>query len=279
MIALQALTISPDSLLGYTQGGQNILVHLIEYSSSTSNGQVVRCGLDSYRGDHSCVCPEGQAKAPHWECRNNYDDMARRFQRDCEESLASVEHRQQARVAGHAYAPPVSGYAVSPPPAYPQMAEGYAPAAYALQHQAGYAVSAPPAAAAGPAGHYTTNAYGLPVNTAHGHVDTERRAVHLSNLSRKTRAKDVRQLVERKKIGRVLSVDVHSDGAAAERCKGSCVVHFATADEANYAVGMLNDYEWLGERKIRARLAKEAATVGERAPGPVIVNGTTHGGQ
>ena len=86
-------------------------------------------------------------------------------------------------------------------------------------------------------------------------------------------------VVERKKIGRVLSVDVHSDGAAAERCKGSCVVHFATADEANYAVGMLNDYEWLGERKIRARLAKEAATVGERAPGPVIVNGTTHGGQ
>jgi hypothetical protein len=74
----------------------------------------------------------------------------------------------------------------------------------------------------------------------------------------------------------VLTVDLHTNTAG--QCKGSAVMHFATADEANYAVGMLSDYEWLSGRAIRARLAKEAAAVGERASMPVIVNGTTYGG-
>jgi hypothetical protein len=245
-----------DALTRYKLEGHTLLVHLIEQSSTTSNGQVVRCGLSNYQGKQTCACPAGQQQAPHLNSGNAYAELAQYFQQLCAEAYAALNLAQQQQAE-----------AARP--------EGYA---YAYAPQAGYAASLPPAPAAGPAGYYTTNAYGLPVNTANGHVDTERRAVHLANLSRKTRAKDVRQLVERKKIGRVLAVDLHTDPAEG-RCKGSAVVHFATADEANYAVAMLSDYEWLGERKIRARLAKEAAAVGERAPMPVIVNGTTYGGQ
>ena len=266
------------------------MVHLIEQSSTTSNGQVVRCGLSNYQGKQTCACPTGQQQASHLDSGNAYAELAQYFQQLCAEAyttlnLAQQQQAEAARPEGYPYAyASQAGYAVSPPPVYQQAAEPTAPEGHPHAYAApeGYAPAYAPqaghAAAAGPAGYYATNAYGLPVNTANGHVDTERRAVHLANLSRKTRAKDVRQLVERKKIGRVLAVDLHTDPAEG-RCKGSAVVHFATADEANYAVAMLSDYEWLGERKIRARLAKEAAAVGQRAPMPVIVNGTTYGGQ
>jgi len=239
----------------------------------------VKCGLKYYQGDQMCECPKRLANGPTLP---SVDSNLAHFMEQL--SIHQAAQQQQAELAaaeGYAQAcAPQAGYAVAQLPAQ-QHAVPTAPEGYAYLPPQGYAVSHPPAAgpsmAAAAAGHYTPNAYGLATNTADGYVDLERRAVHLANLSRKTRVKDIRQLVARKKIGRVLSVDLHTD--ASERCKGSAVVHFATADEANYAVGMLNDYEWVGERRIRARLAKEAAVVSEAVPMPVIVNGTTHSGQ
>jgi hypothetical protein len=261
--------------------GSTLLVHLLEQSTSSSNGQIVRCGLAEYEGKQGCSCPEGMQEQPSTRDANDaYTDISRYFQHLCEEAHAALvlarQQRHHHEAAG--YAAVHAGYAVSPPPAAHQQLiidPTAVPGGY-YQQQVGYAMS-PPAPAPNPAvGYYTTNAYGLPVNMANGHINTERRGVHLANLSRKTRAKDLRSLMERKKIGSVLSIDVHSDGP--EKCKGSAIVHLATADDANYAVGMLNDYEWLGGRKIRARLAKESAAVAGTA-GPVICNGTTYGGQ
>jgi hypothetical protein len=211
------------------------LVHLLEQPSAESNCHVVKCGSSHYTGAQSCGCKGG-------------GNRSRRESYVSDEALTQYLSELYIGTPAAMFAQPEAGR------------EGYANA-----YQAAYGEPAQ--------GYYQANAYGLPVNTADGYVDMERRSVHMANLSRKTREKDIERLLKRKKIGSPLTVDLHMEPKS-ERCKGSAVVHFATADEANRAVGMLADYIW-NDRKIRVRLAKEAAAVPVHLPGPVIVNGTT----
>jgi hypothetical protein len=280
---------STGALTRYKMDGATLLVHLIEQTNVATKGQVVKCGLKHYGGAQTCECPGNGAER---HASHAADAGLARHMGQLSIDAAAATHAQQAGYAAQGYAAyayaPQAGYTISPPAAPQQMAGAAAPEAYAHGYaaqpcyaalpQPGYVAPPPagppegPPAAAPAGGQYTTNAHGLAVNTAGGTVELEQRSIHLGNLSRKTRMKDVRQLIARKVAARVVAIDLHTD--ATDRCKGSAVVHFATADQANYAVGMLNDAEWIGKR-IRVKLAKEASAVRENVQGPVIVNGTT----
>ena len=126
---------------------------------------------------------------------------------------------------------------------------------------------------------YALSASGTPINTSHGLVRTEARGVFVSSLSFKARTRDVEELFCR--AGKITRCDIQKEPSTG-KSKGIAVVNYATAVEAQRAIAMFHNKEFLN-LKLKVRHDKEPTVIGRPPPGqasktkttePIIVNGS-----
>lgn len=122
-----------------------------------------------------------------------------------------------------------------------------------------------------PSGVYAPNAHGVPVNLTDGYVQTELRSVHISKLPFGFGEEELKKLITRKLGITPEKVSLHTDHSTG-KSKGSGVVSFSAAEEAQTAVNTLNKFVLKGKYKLKVRLDKNAIPISPAHAPPTIVD-------
>lgn len=239
--------------------GQQLLVHLYAISGSghEKEAKLIDCNCSDYfniRGDHS----EDKSRAKmildygilYWQTKdssNNHVDVS---------SLTSETSRLALSDTPSSY---YDNIVVQP---YYQTAYPSPPMQYETPSSPQY-----------DNGHYHTNGDGTPINNSHGLVQTTKRSVHVANMSKRTKKKEMISLLQKYGVANYSDLDFHTDPTG-RVTKGTAIIHYRHVSDAYKAEKELHGRS-LNGRAIRAKRAKETVMVDSLEPSrPPVVNGS-----
>jgi len=122
-------------------------------------------------------------------------------------------------------------------------------------------------------GQYHTNEDGTPINISHGVVRAAKRSVHIANIHKKTKKRDVAAFLKQLKIHNYEELDFHTDPSG-KTARGTAIIHYRHTSDAHKAEEALKNRS-LNNRLLRVKRAKESFPVDSpESSQPRVVNGS-----